>query len=141
MTGLVFKIFGTLFLVSIFFAMNIKIVKMCLNTFDFWFKVWNLFIWSICVVLTSIATSDKNDLKCGIITLVLRQITSIVGCLYIFFVDTLPTQPKLKHIISIMGLIAMAIVWMPNTYLYYEFKLFGYVTISIKSIFLVHLSI
>ena len=48
---LILCIYSTCFAIAHLFSINFDILSVLVNSFDFWFKTWNLFIWQICFFL------------------------------------------------------------------------------------------
>ena len=73
-------------------AMNLDVVYIIRNSFDFWFKMWNLLIWEISFAWINIATDNRV-----VIDLILSMIAIFVLSFVIFCIDGVPMGYYVKR--------------------------------------------
>ena len=103
-------------IVSIVFTMNLDIIKMIENSFDFWFKMWNLIIWEVCFIWISI---HRNRSSFDLITIVSGTFILYIS---IFLVDAIPAEYNIKRkvltlfVFIFSGMIMMTFFRYENVY-------------------------
>ena len=126
------------FVTSVVLGTNIIMVKIVCNTFDFWFKMWNLLLWMISLLWLSIGRSKiALDFGVGIIG-------PTIGCGSLFLLDAMPLTYQLKETMSFIAAFLVLIgaiesYFVYDDILYNPFKSWGDhipSTISVKSIHL-----
>ena len=123
--------------VSYILSMNIHLINIIADTFNFFFKVWNLFLWLISFVW--IALNASRRLEDTIISAFVVCLTFLL----LFLLDAMPLKHKLKRkiVIAFVLLYVPLAIWQ---YFYYndifynpfESYNFQHTRISIKSVFL-----
>ena len=123
-------------------SMNLMVAKIVINTFDFWFKLWNLVLWEIGYVWLAMHRTSTN--KDGTILgyIVGMCIVWVIFCV-LFLFDAIPMKRNIKRTITfiIVVLNTYAVVYIYFIYddVYYnpfEVFHFNHTKISMKSLLL-----
>ena len=145
----VFRSLCMLFTIVIFvllsLSLNFRVMKIILDTFDFWFKMWNMVLWLISLIWINIeASPHSDDNVIGLVTSeILLTIGTALGCCLVFFIDAIPMGYQLKNYMSISGA-TLIFAQMISGYLRYKDVRYNpfnesfdqFTTISLKSIHL-----
>lgn len=117
---------------------NLNIIKIVLNTFEFWFKVWNAAIWAVSIIWINIVTTDRY-----VVDIIATILSVFTVATFLALVDAIPLSYKTKRIILGIGscMCCVAIVGAYFSYedVYYnpfEEYNFQHSQISLKSMFL-----
>ena len=132
-------IFGAITLVaSYYFGMNFYILGALSNSFDFWFKTWNLILWEICYCWINITTTDRH-----IFDIIVTMIGMASACSGLFAVDAIPVSYKIKRngLIAFLILFSAFLIMAYFTYddvFYNPFESYNFehTRISLKSVYL-----
>ena len=73
-------------------SMNLDIIEIIYNSFDFWFKIWNLIIWEFSYMWINIKSENRIA-----IDWILGMLSAVVSFLTIFTIDALPVDYKIKR--------------------------------------------
>ena len=89
-------IVGSILTLSLMGVMNLDIIKIATNTFDFWFKMWNLLMWNICCIWIYFETTNDDR---QVSELIAPLITVSGAVINFSLMDAMPLKYKLKKII------------------------------------------
>ena len=117
--------------------MNIDVLKIVLHTFEFWFKLWNLVLWSMSFIWINTMTTDRY-----VSDLVFTTTCLILGAMCFLLLDALPISYQFKRMLIILAIFA-GIVGSIGAYFNYSDVLcnpfkkyhFKHTQISLKGIF------
>ena len=130
-------ILGTILGALLVLTMNLDIIELIQNSFDFWFKMWNLIIWEVCFIWINI-----NHMR-SVTELITTVLLTFMLHLCIFLIDAVPVKYNIKRKLLVIlacilsGLIIMVYFTYQNVY-FDPFKSynFEFTNISIKDSFL-----
>ena len=123
---------------SVIFTMNFSIMIITRNTFDFWFKMWNLLAWQVSFAWINFSTTNRSA-----VDLIATMFTVALVFPTLFLLDAVPSKYKRKRaiLVSFAMFFGVAII---SAYFSYEDVYYNplkayniqQATISLKGIFL-----
>ena len=138
------SILVTIYCISLMLTANIFILKLITNTFDFWFKSYNLMLGIIAIQVRNLNLFNYNISRGSTFSsfgMIMIQTALICTALTLFCVDAIPASINIKRII--IALISLMMTWYIvalyfngedyqwNPFDAYQFK---YTQISFKSV-------
>ena len=118
--------------------MNFEVIQIVCNTFDFWFKLWNLLLWSISFLWINIVTTDRY-----IAELIITSLGMIIPTVAAFFIDGMPMLYKVKRILIVVitifyGIFCVIMYFTYQDVLIHPFEKYNFknTQISLKSMFI-----
>ena len=145
---IVFLIFGSfmrvLYCIALISIVNITTVDLITNTFDFWFKVYNLLLWIVVMWINGFNTGE-NGLYVGFdpqgatgVLVIVDQLSQLLTYFLCFVEDAIPVPMNAKRCVIVLLIIA-ATINVLNRYFFtpdFQWNPFNskYTQISFKSV-------
>ena len=133
------EILPIIFSITWILSMNLNMINIIRNSFDFWFKMWNLVIWEFSYICINIKIEHDT-----VIDLIIQVLSSVITFCAIFTIDAVPVKYSIKRktlfiIAIILSFFIIVRYFTYDDYLYmnpFESYNFKYTKMSVKSLHL-----
>ena len=103
------NVLTSIYAILVILGMDTQMIKLIVNTFDFWYKMYNLFIVSVCWILIDFDSSQQFEITFWLVYLIIIVLGLLI--LFVFFaMDAVMIDNRKKNIIlCIVVLVSLTI--------------------------------